>query len=179
MKIEREHTAAIVIDYQEKLVPAMSGKEGLIENSSILLAGLCTLDVPVFLTQQYTRGLGTTVKEIREAARTEEFVEKIRFSAYEDVLKECPSIQEKKYIILCGIEAHICVLQTLIDLRAHGYIPVLVTDCISSRKDTDKEIAILRAQEEGAVLTTYEALLFELLGAAGTEESKKIQRLVK
>ena len=69
MKIEREHTAAIVIDYQEKLVPAMSGKEGLIENSSILLAGLCTLDVPVFLTQQYTRGLGTTVKEIREAAR--------------------------------------------------------------------------------------------------------------
>ena len=108
----------------------MSGKEGLIENSSILLAGLCTLDVPVFLTQQYTRGLGTTVKEIREAARTEEFVEKIRFSAYEDVLKECPSIQEKKYIILCGIEAHICVLQTLIDLRAHGYIPVLVTDCI-------------------------------------------------
>ena len=56
MKIEREHTAAIVIDYQEKLVPAMSGKEGLIENSSILLAGLCTLDVPVFLTQQYTRG---------------------------------------------------------------------------------------------------------------------------
>ena len=71
------------------------------------------------------------------------------------------------------------MLQTLIDLRAHGYIPVLVTDCISSRKDTDKEMAILRAQEEGAVLTTYEALLFELLGAAGTEESKKIQSLVK
>ncbi len=179
MKIEREHTAAIVIDYQEKLVPAMSGKEALIENSSILLAGLCTLNVPILLTQQYTKGLGTTVKEIRDAAQTEKFVEKIRFSAYEDVLRECPSIQEKKFIVLCGIEAHICVFQTLVDLRAHGYIPVLVTDCISSRKDTDKEAAILRAQKEGAVLTTYEALLFELLGAAGTEESKRIQRLIK
>ena len=179
MRIEREHAAAVVIDYQEKLIPAMDRKETLIENSSILLAGLRALGIPMVFTQQYTKGLGSTVRELTQAAGTEEFVEKIRFSAYEDVLKECPSIQQKKYIILCGIEAHICVLQTLIDLRAHGYIPVLVTDCISSRKDTDKEMAILRAQEEGAVLTTYEALLFELLGAAGTEESKKIQRLVK
>lgn len=179
MKIEREHTAAIAIDYQEKLVPAMRRKEELIENSSILLAGLCTLNIPLFLTQQYTKGLGATVDAIKNAAQTDEFVEKIRFSAYEDVLREHPSIQEKKFIILCGIEAHICVLQTAVELCAHGHIPVLVTDCISSRKDADREGAICRAQKEGALITTYEALLFELLGSAGTEESKKIQRLIK
>ncbi len=179
MRIEREHTAAIVIDYQEKLMPAMDRKEALTENSSILLAGLRTLGIPMVLTQQYTKGLGSTVKELIRAAGTEEFVEKIRFSAFEDVIRSCPQIQEKKYIILCGVEAHICVLQTLIDLKEAGYVPVLVTDCVSSRRRADCETAFIRAQQEGAILTTYEALLFELLEKAGTDESKKIQRLVK
>ena len=80
---------------------------------------------------------------------------------------------------MCGIESHICVLQTVIDLKENGYIPVLVTDCISSRKHRDKEMALERARIEGAVLTTYEALLFELLGKAGTPKAKAIQRLIR
>lgn len=179
MKIEREHTAALVIDYQEKLIPVMDRKEALIENSSILLAGLRTLGIPMVLTQQYTKGLGATVGELTQAAGTEEFVEKIRFSAWQDVSDSHSWIQGKKYIVLCGVEAHICVLQTLLDLRAAGFVPVLVTDCVSSRKRADYETALVRARQEGAILTTYEALLFELLEKAGTEESKKIQRLVK
>lgn len=176
MRIVREETAALIIDYQERLVPAMNEKERLIENSGILLAGLRELGIPMCITQQYTRGLGETVTEIAEACGHKEYVEKISFSAYENVKTW---LDGKKYILICGIESHICVLQTLIDVKAAGYIPVLVTDCISSRKASDKEGAIRRAEEEGAILTTYEAVLFELLYEAGTPLSKKIQRLIK
>lgn len=176
MRIIREEAAAVVIDYQEKLVPAMHKKEELIRNSQILLKGLKILGVPMCVTQQYTKGLGMTVSEIQEAAGTKAYMDKISFSTA-DVTAE--QIQGKKYVILCGIEAHICVLQTLIDLKAKGYVPVLVEDCISSRKKNDKKMAIKRAIQEGAIVTTYEAVLFELLKEAGTEESKAIQRLIK
>ena len=176
MRIEAEHTAALVIDYQEKLVPVMHEKENLICQSGILLRGLNVLGVPMFLTQQYTKGLGETVNEITTAAGTEEDVEKISFSAYEGVKEK---IRDKKYIIICGIETHICVLQTVIDLKAAGFIPVIVENCVSSRKENDKKIALQRMKEEGAIITTYESVLFELLKEAGTEKSKKIQRLIK
>lgn len=176
MRIEREHTVALVIDYQEKLVPVMEKRYKLIDDSSILLAGLNILQVPMIITQQYTRGLGMTLKEITDAAGTDDFVEKISFSAYENV-KEL--IAGKKFVIVCGIEAHICVMQTVIDLAAAGYVPVIVEDCISSRRESDKKSAIKRMRAEGAIVATYESILFELLKTAGTEESKKIQRLIK
>lgn len=176
MRIELEHTAAVAIDYQEKLIPVMHEKERLMENSKILLAGLRTLGVPIIVTQQYTKGLGMTESSMMEIIGTKHYKEKIAFSAIEEIRKD---IQEKKFIILCGIEAHICVLQTLIDLKEEGFIPVLVEDCISSRTAHNKEMAIERAKQEGAIVTTYESLLFELLKKAGTETSKKIQRLVK
>lgn len=179
MKIEKELAAALVIDYQEKLIPAMSEKERVVENSSVLLAGLRTIGVPLIVTQQYTKGLGMTIADIQEAAGTKEYVEKIRFGAYQDVQMQHPEIRKKRFLILCGVEAHICVLQTVIDCREAGYIPVLVTDCVTSRKQSDVQMAIERAKQEGALLTTYEALLFELLQEAGTETSKKIQRLIK
>ena len=176
MRIEREHTAAIVVDYQEKLVPVMNEKEQLIHNSCILLEGLQILDVPMVITQQYTKGLGMTVEEIIKAAGTKEYVDKISFTAFDCVRDKLSS---KKYVIVCGIEAHICVLQTVIDLKAAGFVPVLVADCISSRKESDKQVAIERARQEGAIVTTYESLLFELLKVAGTETSKKIQKLIR
>lgn len=176
MRIEAKHTVALVIDYQKKLVPAMHEKEKLICQSGILLLGLNVLGIPMVLTQQYTKGLGETVKEITEAAGTEEYVEKISFSAYECVKEK---IWDKKFVIVCGIETHICVLQTVVDLKAAGFIPVIVEDCVSSRKANDKKIALQRMKAEGAIVTTYESLLFELLKEAGTETSKKIQRLIK
>lgn len=176
MRIEREHTAAIVVDYQEKLVPVMHDKDKLLHNSSILLEGLKILDVPMVVTQQYTKGLGMTVEEITEAAGTSKYIDKISFTAF-DCVKD--KLSSKKYVIVCGIEAHICVLQTVIDLKAAGFVPVLVADCISSRKESDKQVAIERARQEGAIVTTYESLLFELLKVAGTETSKKIQKLIR
>jgi len=176
MRIEAEHTAALVIDYQEKLVPVMEEKETLLYHSEILLQGLKVLEIPMILTQQYTKGLGMTVKEIAEAAGTEEYVDKITFSAYECVKEK---IGDKKYVIICGMETHICVLQTVIDLKAAGFVPVVVEDCVASRKGNDKKVALERMRDEGALITTYESLLFELLKEAGTEKSKKIQRLIK
>lgn len=176
MRIERENTVALVIDYQEKLVPVMDERERLIQNSSILLAGLKQLGIPMIVTQQYTKGLGITVQEIRDAMEENDYIDKISFTAF-DCVKE--QIQDKKFVIVCGIEAHICVLQTVVDLVQEGYIPVVVEDCISSRKPNDKQIALKRMQQEGAILTTYESLLFELLKVAGTDESKRIQRLIK
>ena len=176
MRIEREHTAAIVVDYQEKLMPVMANKEQLIRNSEILLKGLKILDVPMYITQQYTKGLGTSIKEITDAVEDDTYIDKISFTAY-DAVKD--KISSKKYVIVCGIEAHICVLQTVIDLKAAGFVPVLVADCISSRKESDKQVAIERARQEGAIITTYESLLFELLKVAGTDTSKQIQRLIR
>ena len=176
MRILREEAVALVVDYQEKLVPVMREKELLIYHSQILLQGLKILDVPMIITQQYTKGLGTTVEDITAAIGTAAYVEKISFSAYEQVKEQ---IQGKKFVIVCGIEAHICVLQTVIDLAAAGYIPVVVEDCISSRKKYDKKIALERMKQEGAMITTTESLLFELLREAGTDTSKKIQRLIK
>lgn len=176
MRIDANQSVALVIDYQEKLVPAMADKEQLIHNSCILLEGLQILDVPAVLTQQYTKGLGMTIPEIQAAAGTQEYIDKIAFTAYDSVEAQ---IHEKKFVIVCGIEAHICVLQTVIDLKEAGFVPVLVTDCISSRKLHDKEMGIQRAIQEGVIVTTYEALLFELLKVAGTETSKKIQKLIR
>lgn len=176
MRIEREKAVALVIDYQEKLVPVMHEKETLIHNSCILLEGLNILEVPMVLTQQYTKGLGMTVEEITSAAGTSAYIDKISFTAF-DCVKE--QIKDKKFVIVCGMETHICVLQTVIDLKAAGFVPVLVADCVSSRKAEDKQMALERARQEGAIVTTYESLLFELLKVAGTDTSKKIQRLIR
>ena len=176
MRIEREHTAALIVDFQERLVPAIADHEALMERVRILLQGLKVLDIPMTVTQQYTKGLGMSVSEVWEASGETEYLDKISFSALE--VAE-PKIHDKKYILVCGMEAHCCVLQTVIDLAGAGYVPVLVTDCIGSRRESDREMAIRRAEQEGAVLTSSEAILFELLKEAVTPLSKEILNIVK
>ncbi len=203
MRISVEDTSCLVIDYQERIVPAMTKSEELIANSVKLLEGLRILGVPMIITGQYTKGLGLNLPEIFAAAGTEEYVDKLTFSSY-----EVPEVQSFLYhrmqeasgvlstdgtssatiaqedgkgrnVLLCGIEAHVCVLQTAIDLKEAGFTPILVADCISSRKAGDKEIALIRARQEGVLLTTSEAILFELTRKAGTDVFKQISKLVK
>lgn len=176
MRIEREHTAALIVDFQERLVPAIADHEVLMERVQILLQGLKALEIPMTVTQQYTKGLGMSVPEVWEASGETEYLDKISFSALEVAESK---IHDKKYILVCGMEAHCCVLQTVIDLAGAGYVPVLVTDCIGSRRESDREMAIRRAEQEGAVLTSSEAILFELLKEAGTSLSKEILKIVK
>lgn len=180
MRILPEETCCVVVDYQEKILPAMAEKEQLIANSVKLLEGLKILEIPVMVTAQYAKGLGLNVPEIREAAGTEEYCDKKSFSIYEDegARAKLESFGRKN-VILCGIEAHICVLQSIMGLVEAGYQPILIEDCVSSRKLHDKEISIERARAEGAIVTTYESLLFELTGGAGHEKFKQISNLVK
>ena len=108
------------------------------------------------------------------------YFDKLAFSCFEDdnIRKKIFQLG-KKTVLVCGIEAHICVLQTCIDLKTAGYTPVLVTDCIGSRKESDKQVALLRAQSEGILLTTTESILFELTRKAGSPVFKEISKLIK
>lgn len=179
MRIKREKTAVVCVDYQEKLLPAVFDGEALIEKSVKLLEGAKALGLPVYLTQQYTKGLGATIAPICQAAGTEEYVEKLSYSAYPQLKEKLAPPEEMPYVVICGIESHVCVLQTAMELKENGYQPYLVTNCISSRKREDYETALVRARQEGILLTTYEAVLFELLEVAGTPDSKAVQKIVK
>lgn len=184
MRLTVRNAACLVVDYQEKIVPAMANRDELIRNSVRFLTGLRLLGVPTTITGQYTKGLGLNLPEIFEAVGTTCYIDKMTFSAYgnEEVRQALGGGAEhadRTCVLVCGIEAHVCVLQTCLDLKEAGYQPVLVTDCISSRRENDKEIALIRAQQEGVLLTTSEAALFELTERAGSPVFKEISRLVK
>lgn len=180
MRIKAEETCCVAVDYQERILPAMAEWEELLQNSMKLLEGLKILGIPVMVTAQYAKGLGLNVPKIRAAAGTEEFCDKKSFGIYGDegVRARLKDIGRKN-VIICGIETHICVLQSVIGLSEAGYQPILVEDCVSSRKLHDKEIAVARARAEGAVVTTFESLLFELTASAEHEKFKQISNLVK
>ncbi|MDX1810137.1 MAG: isochorismatase family protein [Sulfurospirillaceae bacterium] len=180
MRINPDEVFALAIDIQERLFPHMHDKDILLENTLKLVKGLKLLGIDFVLNEQYPKGIGHTLEPIRDILRDEKAHEKVTFSCCKtedtmDVIKA----QDKKYVIIFGIEAHVCVLQSVLDLIESGYIPVLVTDCISSRKENDKNIAILRMTQAGAIPTTYESLLFELCVSAKHKTFKEISSLIK
>ena len=179
MRIKKQDTMAIVIDYQEKILPAMAEWEKLLRKSTKLVAGLKALGIPMVLTTQYAKGLGQNVPEITDAMGVTEAIDKGTFSVYASDEVKAALPRERKNVIICGIEAHICVLQTIIDLKEAGYQPILVADCVSSRSLEDKEYAIARAQQEGALITTMEAILYELMETSRAPEFKTISALIK
>jgi nicotinamidase-related amidase len=180
MRVLKEDTAGVIIDVQEKLYPHIFKNEQLINNLIILLKGLKVLNIPILVTQQYTKGLGPTIQPIKEELQKFSFIEKTSFSCCDEPdFKMHLSKLGKKFVIVTGIEAHVCVLQTTIDLLASGYTPVLIEDCVSSRKEKDKEIAIERMRAEGAIISTYESILFELCRYSEASEFRAITKLVK
>jgi len=180
MRIIKEQTAGLIIDIQEKLISHIYKYELISSHTALLIRGLRLLDIPLILTQQYTRGLGETIPSIIEVIGNITPVEKISFSCCDEpgFMKKLSQLG-KKNIIIAGIEAHVCVLQTVLDLLDNAYLPVVVENCISSRKNRDKKIAVERMRQEGAVVTTYESILFELTRFAGTDVFKQISKIVK
>ena len=180
MRILQNETMAVVIDIQEKLLPHIHEGENILQNCLKLIEGLQILSIPIIVTQQYSRGLGSTVPSIIQKFPEFRYIEKIFFSCYDEPdFKEQVSRLGKPNIILCGIESHVCVLQTCLDLVDAGLIPVVVEDCISSRKSNDKHLAIERMRHEGIVITGMESLLFELTRCAGNDIFRSISRIVK
>lgn len=180
MRIQQERVIALIIDLQERIFPAIHQHEQLLSRLLVLINGLKALGVPLLVTEQYVKGLGPTLGPVAEALGPVERMEKSSFSCCDEpgvMLKLAAS--GKEVVIVAGIESHVCVLQTVIDLKHNGYLPVVVTDCISSRRESDKAMALERMRFEGALLTTNEAILFELLRYSGTETFKSISKLVK
>lgn len=178
--LETTKCMALIIDFQERLLPAMEEHEGLAKRAEVLIKGLTALDIPMIITQQYTKGLGMSEAFVFAAAQTNEYMDKSEFSAMrnEQIAREVQRIGRKN-VIVCGIEAHICVLQTALDLKELGFTPYLVLDCTGSRKKLDWEMTLLRAQQEGIIVTSLESILFELLGKAGSDAFKTISKLIK
>jgi len=180
MRILKDKTILVVIDFQERIFPAIHENEKLTRNVPLLIEGMKALGVPVIVTEQYVKGLGPTIQAIAEKIGGIDRIEKSSFSCCDEAkfMMELAS-SGRDQVIVTGIESHVCVLQTAIDLQHAGYHTTVVEDCTSSRKPNDKLIALERMKREGINLTTYEAILFELLRYSGGETFKIISKLVK
>jgi nicotinamidase-related amidase len=180
MRILSENTIGLIIDYQERLLPHMHEKQQLTENSIILIEGLKALGTPVIITEQYRKGLGSTVTEISGLFPVFNPLEKVSFSCCDDQgINRALTESGRRFVVICGIESHVCVLQTAIDLIEKNFTPVVITDCISSRRRHDKKTAVERMKQEGILIASYESILFELCRFAGTDQFRAISKLVK
>ncbi len=178
--LEPENSLLIIIDIQERLAAVMSERETVVRNCLHLIEASKLLKIPVLVTEQYPKGLGQTLEEIKTALPEYRPVEKITFNSCEE--KEFMNLiasMNKKKLILTGMETHICVLQTCLGLLREGYHVHVVSDAVCSRSEKNKETGLNLMRDAGAVSTCTETVLFQLLRIAGTEEFKIISRRIK
>lgn len=177
--VSANNSKLLIVDMQEKLLPAIPVADKVTARCRMLIQGAQTLQVPVYATEQYPKGLGSTVTAIAELLQ--DIPEKQRFSCAEVLNWGSAANQDddRQKIVVAGIEAHVCVQQTVLDLLAYGFLVFVVADAVASRGKLDWQIALQRMQGSGAVLTTSEAVLFEWCEKAGTPEFKEISRLIK
>ncbi len=181
IKLSRESAALVVIDMQEAFRPVMSDFGEVAVRIATAVEGARLLEVPVIVTEQYPKGLKHTAEEIVARLPAElEAIEKSCFSSCgaDDFLSRLTR-SNKKQVLVCGIEAHICVLQTSLDLLERGFEVFLLVDCITSRKAESKQVALARLAQAGAILSTLEMSLFEMMGSADSPQFKPIQNLIR
>lgn len=178
--LRREETALLIIDIQEKIFRVMQNSELIIQNTIKLIDGFKILGSQIFITEQYPKGLGETEARIKDALQGIQPIQKMSFSC-SGAGELFNTLREKKIkqVVLAGIESHVCVQQTALDLIANGFQVSLSADACSSRKVMDYDIALSRMRHAGVIVTTTESILFELLNVCGTEEFKQISKIVK
>lgn len=181
-RIARENTQAMIIDVQERLTPHIYDHENIIKKTVTLIKGLQALGIPIMLNEQYKKGLGDTLPEIRDVLEGDnaKSFEKVTFSACDnnDTWHHLAQ-QNRSTILLLGVEAHVCVLQTALDLLDNGMQPVIIGDAVGSRFPYDKKQAIRRIRRAGGVITTVETILFELCRSSEDPAFKTISNLIK
>lgn len=179
--IGRGESRLLIVDVQEKLMPAIPVRESLIANCRKLIEAAKLFGVPVSATEQYAKGLGPTVPQLRELLDGVPIPDKVCFSAAEclgwGTAAEHPD--GRFQIVVAGIEAHVCVLQTVLDLLSSGYQVFVPADALASRAKLDWKIALRRMAASGAILTTTESVMFEWCAAADSPEFKQLSQLVK
>ncbi len=178
--LERNDCLLVVIDLQERLLRAMPDREVLLDRARRLIEGARALGLPVLATEQNPQGLGSTVPEIARRLEGLRPIPKTSFgclgcAAFGDLLRQ----SGRRSVLLCGIEAHVCIYQTACELRAAGFHVEIVVDACSSRNPADKAVGLEKARDAGAHLTSVETALFELLRAAEGPVFKEIARIVK
>jgi nicotinamidase-related amidase len=181
IKLSREAAALAVVDMQEAFRAVIPDFEEVASRISKAVEGARLLEVPVIVTEQYPKGLKHTAEEIVARLPAElKPIEKSCFSACgaEDFLSRLIS-RNIKQVLVCGIEAHICVLQTSLDLLERGFEVFLLKDCITSRDSRNKEAALARLSQAGAIDSTLEMALFEMMRTADSPQFKAIQKLIK
>ena len=180
MLIKAQASCLIVIDMQERLVPAMQAPARTLKNTALLIKTAQQLDVPVLLTEQYPEGLGRTVKDVATAGTDLPIFEKLHFSCMEEpAFAEAFRSTARPQAIITGMEAHICVMQTAAQLMDEGYSVFVVTDATSSRTLESEQACLDRLQAIGAGIVTTEMVVFEWLAKAGTPAFKALLPLIK
>jgi nicotinamidase-related amidase len=175
--LDRTRTALIVVDVQEAFRPVVRRFDRVAANVATLVEGAKALGIPIVVSEQYPKGLGSTVPEVSEHLPDGvEPIDKVCFSAAD---AEGFDLNGRDQALICGIEAHVCVSQTAHDLLDRGLEVHVAEDAVSSRTKKNRNLGLHKMEGSGAVITSVETALFELLGGAGSEEFRAIQALVK
>lgn len=172
----RDRTTLVVVDVQEAFRPVVEGFDRILARSVVLIKAARILGLPITVTEQYPRGLGDTVAELAEHLDGVPRLEKTAFSA---ARAAGFTLHGRDQSLVCGIEAHVCVSQTVHDLLAQGVEVHVAADAVTSRHRSDRELGLAKMQRAGAVCTSTEMAVFELVGQAGTEEFKAVQGLIR
>jgi nicotinamidase-related amidase len=178
MRLRAAESLLLIVDVQEKLLKAMPDAPGLIRDICFLTKVANALGVPIRVTEQYPKGLGPTTAEIRELVPGP-YAEKVRFSCAGAQGAWGELIASGKTIVVVGMEAHVCVLQTVLDLREHGIDVAVPVDAVQSRDPLDHQVALSRFERCGTLLTTVETVAFEWLGGADEPQFKLVSQLVQ
>ncbi len=178
-RLRREDCVVLVIDVQDRLVPVMQHPKTLVRRVARLVRGAKALDVPVIHTEQYPKGLGRTVPDIARLLEDRSPIEKMRFSACVPAVEEAIVATGRRAVVVAGIECHVCVLQTCLDLLDAGHTVALPLDATDSRRAVDRDAAVRRLLDAGVVSTSIESVLFEWVRSADGEAFKAVRDIVK
>lgn len=183
MLLSAAKSSLLLVDMQERLLPAMSGAADVERQCGILLKAARALEVPVTLSEQYPKGLGHTVPALKSEIGNAPVFEKLAFSAWRDEALKAHLIrhheQGRPQVFVAGIEAHVCVLQSATDLANAGFAVFAVADAMSSRAPASLDLALARLRHAGIEVVNTEMVVFELLGRAGTAEFKALSGLIR
>lgn len=177
--LRKEDSILFVIDFQAKLVPIMKDSEFTIENCKKLIKACNLLDIPSIATEQYPKGVGHTVDELKDEFIKTPVCEKLSFTAFTDETQKLLLQSNKKQIIITGIETHICVFQTVRDLIEKNYQVFIASDAVSSRTEANYLNGISLMKSMGAIITNTESIIFDLLKRSDNPNFKELSKLIK
>lgn len=180
MILDADRAQLLIVDVQERLAPAMHEGDAMIGRCEVLMKAAGIMDVPILVSEQYPKGLGPTVASLKALAEESAILGKVHFSCVNDPdLKGALSENERPQVVIGGIEAHVCVLQTALGLTEAGYEVAVAADAVTSRNPESVSLALARIEGSGVSVVNTEMVLFEWMHSAGTPEFKQVSALIK